>query len=42
MKRNMPREWFEDKPHNHVALDGAIGQGILFCNALAHIRQRMR
>jgi hypothetical protein len=31
-KRNMPREWFDDLPHSHVALDDAIGQGALFCN----------
>jgi hypothetical protein len=34
-KRNMPREWFDDLPHTHVALDDAIGQGALFCNMLA-------
>jgi hypothetical protein len=34
-KRNMPREWFGDTPHTHVALDDAIGQGVLFCNMLA-------
>jgi hypothetical protein len=38
VKRNMPREWFEKLPHNHVALDDAIGQGVLFCNILANIR----
>jgi hypothetical protein len=38
-KRNMPREWFEEKPHNHVALDDAVGQGVLFCNALAVVRR---
>ena len=38
VKRNMPRDWFEERPHNHVALDDAIGQGILFCNALAAVR----
>lgn len=38
-KRNMPAEWFpEDVPHNHVALDDAVGQGILFCNILAQLR----
>jgi hypothetical protein len=41
-KRNMPRGWFEDKPHSHVALDDAIGQGVLFCNALAAVRTRIR
>jgi hypothetical protein len=34
-KRNMPCEWFADVPHTHVALDDAIGQGVLFCNMLA-------
>ena len=34
-KRNMPRRWFDDLPHTHVALDDAIGQGHLFCNMLA-------
>lgn len=42
-KRNMPRAWFDaDTPHNHVALDDAIGQGILFCNALAAVRSRQQ
>jgi len=34
IKRNMPRSWFDDLPHTHVALDDAIGQGALFCNML--------
>ena len=33
-KRNMPRDWFDKLPHNHVALDDAIEQGALFCNML--------
>jgi len=33
-KRNMPKHWFDDAPHTHVALDDAIGQGMLFCNML--------
>jgi hypothetical protein len=33
-KRNMPRRWFDDLPHKHVALDDAIEQGALFCNML--------
>lgn len=40
-KRRMPREWFGELPHNHVALDDAIGQGVLFCNVLADVRKRM-
>lgn len=39
-KRNMPRQWFGDQPHDHVALTDAIGQGILFCNVLAAARKR--
>ena len=35
VKRNMPKRWFDDLPHTHVALDDAIGQGTLFCNMLA-------
>jgi hypothetical protein len=34
-KRNMPRRWFDDLPHTHVALDDAREQGRLFCNMLA-------
>ncbi len=34
-KRNMPRRWFDDLPHSHVALDDAVEQGALFCNMLA-------
>jgi hypothetical protein len=41
VKRNMPKEWFEKLPHNHLALDDAIGQGVLFCNALAELRRKL-
>jgi hypothetical protein len=34
-KRNMPRHWFPDATHTHLALDDAIEQGLLFCNILA-------
>jgi hypothetical protein len=34
-KRTMPRTWFEDLPHTHIALDDAIEQGALFCAMLA-------
>lgn len=40
-KRNMPKRWFDDRPHTHVALDDAIGQGVLFCNMLAENRRLM-
>lgn len=39
-KRAMPRQWFDDLPHRHVALDDALEQGALFCNMLAQSRQR--
>src|SRR5207244_8866669 len=35
VKRRLPREWFDDLPHTHVALDDALGQVALFCNMLA-------
>ena len=40
-KRAMPRKWFDDVPHTHVALDDAIEQGRLFCNMLAERDARM-
>ncbi len=40
VKRNMPKHWFDEHPHTHVALDDAIEQGALFCNMLAeNLRQ---
>jgi hypothetical protein len=39
-KRHMPAAWFGDLPHTHVALDDAIGQGVLFCNMLAERDRR--
>jgi hypothetical protein len=39
-KRNMPKRWFDELPHTHVALDDALGQGALFCNMLAEARQK--
>jgi hypothetical protein len=38
-KRNMPKRWFDPVPHTHVALDDAIGQGLLFCNMLSELRR---
>jgi len=35
VKNNMPKHWFDEFPHTHVALDDAIEQGALFCNMLA-------
>lgn len=40
-KKNMPRHWFDDLPHTHVALDDAIGQGALFCNMLREARIKL-
>ncbi|MDB5969139.1 MAG: hypothetical protein JWQ90_1589 [Hydrocarboniphaga sp.] len=39
-KHYMPRRWFDDLPHTHIALDDAIEQGALFCNILAEHRRR--
>jgi hypothetical protein len=38
VKRNMPKRWFDDFPHTHLALEDAIEQGALFCNMLAENR----
>ncbi|HNB73920.1 MAG TPA: exonuclease [Acidobacteriota bacterium] len=35
VKPALPRHWFDDLPHTHVALDDALEQGALFCNMLA-------
>jgi hypothetical protein len=40
-KKRMPKEWFDDLPHTHKALDDAIEQGALFCNILA-ANQKLR
>ncbi len=37
-KRHMPKRWFPDRPHTHVALDDALEQGELFCNMLQELR----
>lgn len=34
-KRNMPRRWFDQRPHTHRALDDALEQGAMFCHMLA-------
>ena len=41
-KKHMPRRWFDDVPHTHVALDAAIAQGRLFCNVPAECRSKRR
>lgn len=37
-KRRMPKEWFDDLPHTHVAIDDAIEQGAMFINMLRENR----
>ncbi|HXB71926.1 MAG TPA: hypothetical protein VNY05_27060 [Candidatus Acidoferrales bacterium] len=37
-KKGMPRRWFDEVPHTHIALDDAIEQGALFCNMLAECK----
>jgi DNA polymerase III alpha subunit (gram-positive type) len=39
-KGAMPKHWFDDFPHTHIALDDAIEQGALFCNMLAENLKR--
>lgn len=41
-KTNMPRHWFDELPHTHIALDDAIEQGALFCNMLRENRSAGR
>jgi hypothetical protein len=38
VKSNLPKRWFDDLPHTHLAPDDAIEQGVLFCNILAENR----
>jgi len=40
-KKRMPRSWFDDLPHTHLARDNAIEQGTLFCNMLNAHRKNM-
>lgn len=30
----LPKRWYDDLPHTHIALDDALEQGALFCNML--------
>lgn len=39
-KGTMPKRWFDDLPHSHLALDDAREQGALFCNMLAEHLQK--
>jgi hypothetical protein len=40
IKKKMPRRWFDEAPHTHVALDDALEQGALFCNMLRDCKHR--
>ena len=42
IKPRFPKDWFDDLPHTHVALDDAVEQGALFCNMLAQLRAEQR
>jgi hypothetical protein len=37
-KKTMPRHWFDDLPHTHVAIDDAIEQGAMFINMVRDTR----
>lgn len=37
-KRTMPKRWFDDLPHTHVAIDDAIEQGAMFINMVRETR----
>jgi hypothetical protein len=37
-KRTMPKQWFDDLPHTHVAIDDAIEQGAMFINMVRETR----
>lgn len=40
-KSDLPKEWFDDLPHTHIALDDAVEHGALFCNMLKINRERL-
>ncbi len=41
-KRTMPKNWFDDLPHTHIALDDAIEQGAMWINLLRETTGRNR
>lgn len=41
-KRNMPKRWFSERRHTHIALDDALEQGELFCAMLREAPHRTR
>jgi hypothetical protein len=28
----LPKRWFDERPHTHIAIEDALEQGALFCN----------
>ena len=42
IKPKLPKDWFDDLPHTHVALDDALEQGALFCNMLGIWQQHRK
>ena len=38
-KKNMPKEWFDDFPHTHIAIDDATEQGCLMINVLRQAKK---
>lgn len=39
IRHKLPKDWFDELPHTHVALDDALEQGALFCNMLSMWQQ---
>jgi hypothetical protein len=39
-KRNMPKRWFPETKHTHIAVEDAREQGLLFLNILRESRQK--
>eukprot|EP01120_Amphizonella_sp_Union-15-10_P003345 TRINITY_DN13767_c0_g1_i1.p1 TRINITY_DN13767_c0_g1~~TRINITY_DN13767_c0_g1_i1.p1 ORF type:complete len:259 (+),score=43.03 TRINITY_DN13767_c0_g1_i1:92-778(+) len=37
-KRNMPKRWFENLPHTHIAIDDSLEQALTFINILRESR----
>lgn len=41
-KRNFPKQWFSNTPHNHIAVDDAVEQGQLFFSILKELKNMKR
>jgi len=37
---HFPKDWFENLPHPHIAIEDALEQGIVFCNLLQSAKQK--